>query len=197
MRAPCRRRARLLRAERGWNYAESSRSSRPNYGVQFNSIRESATKLRLVVHSCAFASCVHPHGCPRSRTFLHSAGGSALATGPRMSATQSAAPFDDLSQRWHALAERRLAHFTELHRSGRWRLYYPTEQQFAARMLEVIRAAKVWSELAGCRLPPVAAPKASTVPAAPDVQPTPAPVLPPSRAELVAVPKPHRVRSAA
>jgi len=58
-------------------------------------------------------------------------------------------PFDDLSRRWHALAERRLAAFTEMYRSGRWRHYYPTEQQFAMRMLEVIQAAKIWAELAG------------------------------------------------
>ena len=58
-------------------------------------------------------------------------------------------PFDDLSRRWHALAERRLVAFTEMYRSGRWRHYYPTEQQFAMRMLEVIQAAKIWAELAG------------------------------------------------
>lgn len=58
-------------------------------------------------------------------------------------------PFDDLSRRWHTLAERRLVAFTEMYRSGRWRHYYPTEQQFAMRMLEVIQAAKIWAELAG------------------------------------------------
>lgn len=70
-------------------------------------------------------------------------------------------PFDDLSRRWHALAERRLAAFTEMYRSGRWRHYYRTEQQFAVRMLEVIQAAKIWAELAG-RKPARAADQAPT-----------------------------------
>jgi hypothetical protein len=70
-------------------------------------------------------------------------------------------PFDDLSRRWHALAERRFAAFTEMYRSGRWRHYYRTEQQFALRMLEVIQAAKIWAELAG-RKPACAADEAPT-----------------------------------
>jgi uncharacterized repeat protein (TIGR03809 family) len=65
-------------------------------------------------------------------------------------------PFDDLSRRWHVLAERRLAAFTEMYRSGRWRRYYRTEQQFAVRMLEVIQAAKIWAELAGHKPTPLA-----------------------------------------
>lgn len=47
----------------------------------------------------------------------------------------------------HDLAERRLAHFTELYRSGRWKDYYPDERRFASHMLDVIRASRVWSEL--------------------------------------------------
>jgi hypothetical protein len=66
-----------------------------------------------------------------------------------MPVTRGGLPFDDLSRRWHDLAERRLEHFTELYRSGRWQRYYASEEQFAARMLDVIRAAKVWARLAG------------------------------------------------
>ncbi len=51
------------------------------------------------------------------------------------------------AHRWHELAERRLASYTELYRSGRWRHYY-SQEQFALRMLDVIKAAKTWRHLA-------------------------------------------------
>ncbi len=107
-----------------------------------------------------------------------------------MAAGQGNPSFDDLARRWHQLADRRLAHFTELYRSGRWRHYYRTEAQFADRMMDVIRTARIWAELAGC------APPAVTVP-------VPAPTIPelpatrPSRAELATAPKPGKLRPAA
>ncbi|MCW5690199.1 MAG: TIGR03809 family protein, partial [Pseudolabrys sp.] len=54
----------------------------------------------------------------------------------------------EIAQRWHGLAEQRLAYYTELYRSGRWKHYY-TQEAFAARMLDVIAAAKKWRKLAG------------------------------------------------
>ena len=105
-----------------------------------------------------------------------------------MPAGQSKPPFDSLSRRWHHLADRRLAHFAELYHSGRWRYYYRTEEQFAERMLEVIKAAKIWAELAGREPPTVTVPVAAT---------TQTPATLPSRAELVAVPKPNGLRPAA
>jgi len=54
---------------------------------------------------------------------------------------------DEISHKWRELADRRLAYFTELYRSGRWRHYY-TEETFTARMRDVIKAAKVWADLA-------------------------------------------------
>ena len=54
----------------------------------------------------------------------------------------------EIAQRWHGLAEQRLAYYTELYRSGRWKHYY-TQESFAARMLDVIAAAKKWRNLAG------------------------------------------------
>ena len=54
----------------------------------------------------------------------------------------------EIAQRWHDLAEQRLAYYTELYRSGRWQHYY-TQEGFAARMLDVIAAAKKWRKLAG------------------------------------------------
>ena len=56
-------------------------------------------------------------------------------------------PFDSIARRFSDLAERRLNYFVELYRSGRWTHYY-TEQEFALRMLDVIKAARQWAELA-------------------------------------------------
>jgi uncharacterized repeat protein (TIGR03809 family) len=57
-------------------------------------------------------------------------------------------PYDDVARKWHALAERRWAHFVELRDSGRWRRYYTWEQ-----ILEVVREAvdtrDTWARLAG------------------------------------------------
>ncbi len=105
-----------------------------------------------------------------------------------MPAPQGNARFNDLSRRWHHLADRRLAHFAELYHSGRWRYYYRTEAQFAERMLEVIKAAKIWAELAG-REPPTVTVPVAVMTAGPDRVP--------ARAELVAAPKPNGLRPAA
>jgi len=61
-------------------------------------------------------------------------------------------PFENLACRWHALAQRCLAHYDELYRSGRWRHYYASQEEFALRLLEVIQATKIWANLAGQRL---------------------------------------------
>jgi len=63
---------------------------------------------------------------------------------------QGAQKFDEIAHKWHDLAERRLEYFTELYRSGHWTRYYSREH-FALRMRDVIRAVKVWRELAGVR----------------------------------------------
>jgi hypothetical protein len=55
----------------------------------------------------------------------------------------------DIARRWYALAERRLASYDELYRSGRWRRYYDSQEEFAARMLDVIKAAKAYQEIVG------------------------------------------------
>ena len=68
-----------------------------------------------------------------------------------MPAVHDGQQFEDMARRWHALAERRLAHYDELYRSGRWRHYYASQEQFAARMLDVIRATKIWAGLAAKR----------------------------------------------
>lgn len=65
-----------------------------------------------------------------------------------MPAAQRAPRLIALSRQWHDLAERRLAYYAELYRSGRWRHYYADREQFAARMLDVIKAAKLWRDLA-------------------------------------------------
>lgn len=55
---------------------------------------------------------------------------------------------EKIARRWHDLAEQRLAYYTEMYRSGRWKHYY-TQESFAVRMLEVIEGAKKWRQLAG------------------------------------------------
>lgn len=70
-----------------------------------------------------------------------------------MPAAPSEPAFDAIVRRWCDLAERRFAHYTDLYRSGRWRHYYATEEQFSAHMLDVIKAVKLWAKLAG-RQPP-------------------------------------------
>jgi hypothetical protein len=55
---------------------------------------------------------------------------------------------EDSARRWHALAERRLAAYIELYRSGRWRHYYRSREDFAARMLDVIKVVKAFQTLA-------------------------------------------------
>jgi hypothetical protein len=49
---------------------------------------------------------------------------------------------EKVTRKWLDLAERRLASYEDLYRSGRWRLYYPTEALFAVRMLDVIKVVK-------------------------------------------------------
>jgi uncharacterized repeat protein (TIGR03809 family) len=56
--------------------------------------------------------------------------------------------FDELSRQWLALAERRLAYFSELYRSGRWQRYY-TAESFADQVVDVMKAVTVWRELVG------------------------------------------------
>ncbi len=65
-----------------------------------------------------------------------------------MPAPPSGPHLQNVARQWHALAERRLAYFVGLYHSGRWQHYY-TRERFALRMLDVIKAARVWSELAG------------------------------------------------
>jgi hypothetical protein len=57
------------------------------------------------------------------------------------------ARLDEITLRWRDLADRRVAYFTELYHSGRYKHYY-TRESFAVRMLDVIKAAKLWGELA-------------------------------------------------
>jgi hypothetical protein len=53
-----------------------------------------------------------------------------------------------VTRRWLDLAERRLAYYEDLYRSGRWRRYFSSEQQFALRMLDVVKATKAFRQAA-------------------------------------------------
>jgi hypothetical protein len=65
-----------------------------------------------------------------------------------MAAVQSGVRFDKIAEKWHALAQRRLAYMRELDRSGRWKWYY-AEEQFKLQRRQAERAAALWAELAG------------------------------------------------
>jgi uncharacterized repeat protein (TIGR03809 family) len=64
-----------------------------------------------------------------------------------MSAMQGIFNFNEVAGRWHDLAERRLLYYRDLYHSGRWKIYY-SEESFAVRMRDVIKAADAWRELA-------------------------------------------------
>ena len=55
---------------------------------------------------------------------------------------------EKVTRQWLDLAERRLASYEDLYRTGRWRLYYPTEALFAVRMLDVIKVVKTLRRVA-------------------------------------------------
>jgi hypothetical protein len=64
-----------------------------------------------------------------------------------MPASTGALRLDEITLKWRDLSDRRLAYFTELYRSGRWKHYY-TRESFEARMRDVVKATKAWRELA-------------------------------------------------
>jgi uncharacterized repeat protein (TIGR03809 family) len=55
---------------------------------------------------------------------------------------------DEITRKWHALAERRRAHFIDLYDSGRWKRYY-TESDFVAQMRDTVKLADTWARLSG------------------------------------------------
>ena len=65
------------------------------------------------------------------------------------------ARLDRITRQWCNLAERRLQHYTELYRSGRWRRYY-TEERFVVVMNEVAKSVANWRALVD-RMTPAAA----------------------------------------
>ena len=66
-----------------------------------------------------------------------------------MPATSGNSRFETLAGRWHALAERRLAHYAEIYESGRWTLYFDSRREFAAHMIGAMTLEKTWARLAG------------------------------------------------
>jgi uncharacterized repeat protein (TIGR03809 family) len=67
-----------------------------------------------------------------------------------MAAMQIGVRFDKIAEKWHALAQRRLAYIRELERSGRWKRYY-TEELYALYLRDAERAVMLWSTLATVR----------------------------------------------
>jgi uncharacterized repeat protein (TIGR03809 family) len=71
-----------------------------------------------------------------------------------MAVVQGGVRFDRIAAKWHALAQRRLAHVRELERSGRWRYFY-SEEQFSSYLREAERVAAIWRQLAASQFTPV------------------------------------------
>jgi len=67
-----------------------------------------------------------------------------------MAAVQGEVRFDKIAEKWHALAQRRLAYIRELERSGRWKRYC-TKEQVALRLHEAERLVSLWAKLATVR----------------------------------------------
>lgn len=65
-----------------------------------------------------------------------------------MSAEHRGHLLEEAALRWHHLAERRLAYYTDLFLTGRWRRYYADERAFALRMMDVVKAARAWARIA-------------------------------------------------
>ena len=61
-----------------------------------------------------------------------------------MPAGTNAPRLEKVTRKWLDLAERRLAYYEELYRTGRWALYFPTQELFAVRMLDVIKTVKTF-----------------------------------------------------
>jgi hypothetical protein len=53
----------------------------------------------------------------------------------------------DLLDKLHQLAERRQAHFSDLHNSGRWRHYYASENEVIAVVRDAERATDNWKQM--------------------------------------------------
>jgi len=63
-----------------------------------------------------------------------------------MAAEPASVVYDQVTQKWRDLAERRRAYFEDLRASGRWRHYY-TEAEFRACLRDVIAAAEAWARI--------------------------------------------------
>jgi len=61
---------------------------------------------------------------------------------------QAPRPYDSVALKWRDLADRKRQHFAEMYRSGRWKLYYDQEEEFLARLREVVEAADAWHRIA-------------------------------------------------
>jgi uncharacterized repeat protein (TIGR03809 family) len=55
---------------------------------------------------------------------------------------------DEITRKWHALAERRRSHLVELYDSGRWTRYY-SESEFVAQMRDAVQLSDAWARLSG------------------------------------------------
>ena len=100
---------------------------------------------RLFVGVLAFWEC--PAITGRDAGERSSPGGSPQAF--IMPAPSGGSPFGSIAGRWHDLAGRKLAFYAELHRSGRWRLYFKSREEFVVHLNAAMRVENIWARLAG------------------------------------------------
>jgi hypothetical protein len=79
-----------------------------------------------------------------------SAAGFRACRGHAMAVVRDGVRFDQIAAKWHALAQRRLAHVPELEPSARWRRFY-SEERFGLSLGETERVAGLWAKLAATR----------------------------------------------
>ena len=64
-----------------------------------------------------------------------------------MAGMQGGERLANIAEKWHALAQRRLAYIRGLERSDRWKRYY-TDEQYILCLRGAERAVMLWSKLA-------------------------------------------------
>ena len=66
-----------------------------------------------------------------------------------MPATSGTSRWDGIARRWHDLAGRKLVFYAELHRSGRWQLYFKSREEFVVHLNAAMKVENIWARLAG------------------------------------------------
>src|SRR5688572_19025621 len=126
------------------SYCAPSPEQRSRLAMLRIALAESETCVEYVHNRLRAARRRLPTASRQSSIF---SGATATRHGSPMTERPAYSQFGKTAQRWRDLADKRRAYFTELYRSGRWKLYY-AEDEMLARMREVVAAAERWEEIA-------------------------------------------------